>query len=197
MLSADAVLVLRCQEDDCEAFDEIVARYKDGIYNYIRRMISNPEDVEDLAQEVFVRAFASIKSFRREANLRTWLYRIATNLCIDRYRRSGIEKQLMVPLELGSSDDEAQPVRTADVPDSKYDPQELCERRELQAEVQRALNSLPDKLRAAILLFDMEGMSYEEIAETLGCPVGTVKSRLFNARMQLRDMLRPYMEGRV
>lgn len=197
MLSADAVLVLRCQEDDCEAFDEIVARYKDGIYNYIRRMISNPEDVEDLAQEVFVRAFASIKSFRREANLRTWLYRIATNLCIDRYRRSGIEKQLMVPLELGSSDDEAQPVRTADVPDSKYDPQELCERKELQAEVQRALNNLPDKLRAAILLFDMEGMSYEEIAETLGCPVGTVKSRLFNARMQLRDMLRPYMEGRV
>ena len=193
LLSADAVLVLRCQEDDCEAFDEIVARYKDGIYNYIRRMISNRDDVEDLAQEVFVRAFASMKSFRRESNLRTWLYRIATNLCIDRYRRAGIERQLIAPLAHERGDGEAS--REIDLPDESHDPQRAFERTELQIEVQKALFKLPEKLRAAILLYDMEGMPYEQIAETLGCPIGTVKSRIFNGRMQLRYLLRSYMEA--
>lgn len=192
LLSADAVLVLRCQKDDCEAFDEIVARYKDGIYNYIWRMISNRDDVEDLTQEVFVRAFASIKSFRRESNLRTWLYRIATNLCVDRYRRAGLEKQILIPLEREDQDDDQS--RSVEFPDSSYDPQRIYEQTELQMEVHRALIKLPDKLRSAILLYDLEGMSYEEIAETVGCPVGTVKSRLFNGRMQLRELLRPYMD---
>lgn len=193
MLSADAVLVLRCQEDDREAFDEIVARYKDGIYNYIWRMISNREDVEDLAQEVFVRAFASIKSFRRESNFRTWLYKIATNLCIDKYRRAGLERKLFVPLEYEQDDSEFQ---TVDLPDSTQDPGRVYEREELQIEVHKALARLPEKARAAILLFDIEEMSYEEIAETVGCPVGTVKSRLFNARIQLRSLLKPYVGDR-
>ena len=194
LLSADAVLVLRCQEDDYEAFDEIVARYKDGIYNYIWRMISNRDDVEDLAQEVFVRAFAAIKTFRRESNLHTWLYRIATNLCVDKYRRDGLERRLFAPPEREEPGG-GQP-KDADLPDSTHDPQRVCERAELQAEVQKALSKLPEKLRAAILLYDLEGMPYEEIAEALGCPVGTVKSRLFNARMQLRNTLKAYVEDR-
>lgn len=192
MPSTDAVLVLRCQEDDIEAFDEIVARYKDGIYSYIWRMISNRDDVEDLAQEVFVKAFASIRSFRRESNLRTWLYRIATNLCVDKYRRRALEKKLVVPLEPQREDDE-DPEPTQ-LPDSTYDPQRVLERSELQVEVHKALTRLPDKLRAVVLLYDLEGMSYEEIAETTGCPIGTVKSRLFNARVRLRDLLRPYVQ---
>jgi len=193
LLSADTVLVLRCQEDDCEAFDEIVARYKDGIYNYIRRMISNRDDAEDLAQEVFVRAFGAIKSFRREANLRTWLYRIATNLCVDKYRRAALEKQLIAPSQREQSGNgESRPV---ELPDSTHDPRRVFERTELQTEVHKALSRLPEKLRAAVLLYDLEGMSYDEIAETVGCPVGTVKSRLFNARVQLRHLLRPYVEA--
>jgi RNA polymerase sigma-70 factor, ECF subfamily len=190
LLSTDAVLVLRCQENDCKAFDEIVARYKDGIYNYIWRMVWNRDDVEDLAQEVFVKAFASIKSFRRDANLRTWLYKIASNLCIDKYRRADKEKRLVAPLEWDDGDGP----RPLELPDSSYDPQLLYERTELQGEVQKALAALPEKLRAVILLFDMEGMSYDEIAEVLGCPSGTVKSRLFHARTRLRDLLRPYVE---
>ncbi len=190
--NTDAVLASRHQ-DDCEAFDEIVARYKDGIYNYIWRMVSNRDDAEDLAQEVFVRAFTSMKSFRRESNVKTWLYRIATNLCIDRYRRANIEKQLITPLERSTDcDDEAKPV---DVPDATYDPQRTYDRTELQAEVQQALLKLPDKLRSAIILYDIEGMTYEEIAETFSCPIGTVKSRIFNARAQLRKLLKPYVEG--
>ena len=193
LVSADAVLVMRCQEDDCEAFDEIVALYKDGIYNYIWRMISNREDAEDLTQEAFVRAFAAIKSFRRESNLRTWLYRIAANLCVDRYRRAGLEKQLVVPLAQ-SRQDESGDSTAWDLPDSTHDPQHVYERTELQEQIQKALARLPEKLRSVILLLDLEAMSYEEIAETIGCPVGTVKSRIFNARMQLRNLLRPYVQ---
>jgi RNA polymerase sigma-70 factor (ECF subfamily) len=185
--------VLRCQEDDYDAFDEIVARYKDEIYTYIRRMISNRDDAEDLAQEVFVRAFASIKSFRRESNLRTWLYRIATNLCIDKYRRKGVEKQFVTSLEREDpEDEEPNPI---DIPDNKYDPERMYEHSELQMKIQKALLKLPEKQRAVILLFDLEGMSYEEIAKVVDCPVGTVKSRLFNARLQLRKLLQPYLEA--
>ena len=190
MLNADAVLVMRCQEDDCEAFDEIVTRYKDGIYNYVWRMVSNREDAEDLAQEVFVRAFAAIKTFRREANLRTWLYKIASNLCVDRYRRAGLEKQWIIPLERQQNDT----VRPIDIPDHSSDPRRSFERSELQAEVKKALLKLPEKLRSAIILFDIEGLSYEEIADAMGCPIGTVKSRIFNARMKLRGLLKGYIE---
>lgn len=190
MVTADAVLVLRSQEEDLDAFDEIVARYKDGIYNYIWRMIANRDDVEDLTQEVFVRAFASIKSFRREANLRTWLYRIAANVCVDRYRRRGIEKRYTTPLTRDNGEETEQ----IELPDTDSDPQVLYARTELAGEVQRAILKLPDKQRSVILLYDMEGMSYDEIAEIEGCPLGTVKSRLFKARVQLRTLLAPYME---
>lgn len=196
LVRADAVLVLRCQADDCEAFDEIVARYKDGIYNYIWRMISSREDTEDLTQEVFVRAFKAIKTFRRESNLRTWLYRIATNLCVDRYRRAGLEKQYIVPLEQKQQDEDGNPV-AFELPDASRDPQRVFERTELQTQVHEAISRLPEKLRSAVLLFDLEGMTYEEIAETVGCPIGTVKSRIFNARVQLRDLLKPYVECRL
>ena len=191
MLNADAVLVARCQKDDCQAFDEIVARYKDGIYNYVWRMVSNREDAEDLAQEVFVRAFAAIKTFRREANLRTWLYKIASNLCVDKYRRAGLEKQWIVPLERAQGDT----VRPLDLPDHTNDPKRCFERSELQAEVQKALLRLPDKLRSSIILYDIEGLSYEEIAETMACPIGTVKSRIFSARLRLKVLLKAYVEA--
>jgi len=190
LLSADAVLVLRCQEDDCEAFDEIVARYKDGIYNYIWRMISNRDDAEDLAQEVFVKAYASIKKFKSESNLRTWLYKIASNLCIDKYRRSGLEKRIFTSMETDSDDGEGQVTR--EIPDTKCDPQLLYQTEETKQYVHAAIDKLPEKLKAAILLYDLEGMSYEEVSEALNCPIGTVKSRLFKARMQLRILLAPY-----
>lgn len=192
MLTADTVLVLRCQEDDTDAFDEIVARYKDGIYNYIWRMISHREDAEDLTQEVFMRAFASIKMFRRESNLRTWLYRIASNLCVDRYRRRKLEKQWIAPLEVKREADE--PSETIEMPDSRHDPQRNFARSELQSEVQKALLRLPDKLRSAIVLYDVEGLSYEEIALVVECPIGTVKSRIYHARLRLKGYLKSYVE---
>jgi RNA polymerase sigma-70 factor (ECF subfamily) len=190
--TVDAVLVRRCQDGDYAAFDEIVARYKDGVYNYIWRMISDRDDVDDLAQEVFVRAFGSIKKFRQESNLRTWLYRIASNICIDKYRRSGPEKALKVPLEREMGDDSWEPI---ELPDSSFDPSRMFDQTELRKEIDNALLRLPEKLRSVIVLYDIEGMAYDEIAETLDCPLGTVKSRLFKARMQLRGMLKPYVEA--
>jgi RNA polymerase sigma-70 factor (ECF subfamily) len=192
LVSTDAILVLRCQEDDSQAFDEIVRQYKDGIYNYILRMISNRDDAEDLAVEVFVRAFAAIKSFRRDSNLRTWLYRIATNLCIDKYRRYGIERKKLVPLEREYGDGEIRPM---DLPDTSFDPEKLLGQKELSDQIHRAIAKLPEKLRAPILMYDMEDMSYGQIAEVLGCPIGTVKSRIFKARTQLRRMLLPYVQN--
>lgn len=189
--TADAVLVQRCQNEDYEAFNEIVERYKDGVYNYIWRMISNRDDVDDLAQEVFVRAFGSIKRFRQESNLRTWLYRIASNICIDKYRRSAPEKALRVPFERETDDDSWEPI---ELPDSSLDPSRIFDQKELRVEIDEALLKLPEKLRSVIVLYDLESLSYEEIAETLGCPLGTVKSRLFKARMQLRALLRAYVE---
>lgn len=186
-MSADAVLVLRCQEDDIEAFDEIVARYKDGIYNYIWRMVSNRDDAEDLTQEVFLRAFTSIKRFRSEANLRTWLYKIANNICIDRYRRMGLERRLFTRLEKDSDDSGC--VETMEIPDGTYDPQALYDRTETIDEIYKALDKLPQKLRMAVLLYDLEGLTYEEITEVMDCPMGTVKSRIFKGRMQLRELL--------
>lgn len=196
LLTADAVSASKNQQDECKTFEEVVARYKDAIYNYIWRMVSNRDDVEDLTQEVFVRAFTSFKRFRHDSNLKTWLYRIATNLCIDRYRRKALENKIMRPLDQIGADEEND-AKWSDVPDVRFDPLHTYERRELQAEVQRALSLLPGKLRSAILLYDIQGLTYEEIAEALGCPIGTVKSRLFNGRMQLRKLLKPYLQSDV
>lgn len=193
LTNLDSVLVMECQEGKYEAFNEIVTRYKDSIYNYVRRMISNPDDVDDLAQEVFVKAFGSIKSFRRESNLKTWLYRIATNLCVDRYRRLGVERKVLLPME---RDEDGEDCEYPEPDGRSSDPSRVYEKKELQAAVHDAVQRLPDKLRTAVLLYDMEGMSYSEIAEIQRCPVGTVKSRLFKARMELKDLLKPYfMDG--
>jgi RNA polymerase sigma-70 factor (ECF subfamily) len=145
---SDPLLVERVKErDDASAFDEIVRRHKNRIYSYVCRMTHDAPDAEDLTQEVFIRAYQSIHRFRADAAVDTWLYRIATNLVIDRFRRTQRAPQAWVPL-----DDE-----------------------------EDALGS--------------EGLSYEEVAEALGCPVGTIKSRLFNGRSLLRRKLAHYVES--
>src|SRR5437016_5207594 len=182
---SDPLLVERVRErDDDAAFDEIVRRHKNRIYSYVCRMTKDAPDAEDLTQEVFIRAYQSMHAFRHDAAVDTWLYRIATNLVIDRFRREKRAPQ-WVPvdgeadetvLELPSTSREGDPLATAQLT-------------ELQGQVQRAIRSLPQKLRTVVVLHDMEGLSYEEVAETLGCPVGTVKSRLFNARLLLKRKL--------
>ena len=194
-MHADAALIQRAQANDRAAFNEIVLRYKAKVYNYIFRMVHHALDAEDLTQETFVRAYLSIHSFQSRASLNTWLFRIATNLCIDYSRKYKRLQGLTQSLSQENEGDESDTQR--DIPDLAFDPQRLLLNKELGARLDDALKSLPEKLRTVVLLYDIEGLPYEEISSIVGCPLGTVKSRLFNARAALRDRLSPYLTGRA
>lgn len=171
-------------------FAAMVREHKHRIHSYVCRLTNDSPDAEDITQEVFIRAYQSLPAFRHDAAVDTWLYRIATNLVIDRFRR---EKRAPRWVAVDAETDEA--VRELPSPDRGGDPQATAQLSELQRQVQKAVHSLPPKLRAVVVLHDMEGLPYEAVAETVGCPVGTVKSRLFNARALLRRKLEHYMEG--
>lgn len=197
---SDLSLISRCQKADIAAFNEIVARYKTKIYNYLYRMTGNAEDAEDLTQEVFVRMYTNIGSFRAEASLATWLFRIAGNLCVDAFRRSKKERGLVqasldAPISRENRDESGGMGATRDVPDWTSEPNLLFARKELGGQIHAALQKLPPKLRSAVILHDIEGLAYEEIAVAENIPLGTVKSRIFNGRVALREHLRPYLEA--
>lgn len=189
-MSAQNVLTIeRGSVDDARRFDEIVQQHKNRIYHYICRMTHDSPDAEDLTQEVFLKAYASLSSFRQEAAVDTWLYRIATNLVIDRFRRKKRGLFFFTPVA-----EEEDALAAVPETDPRADPARAAERGELQAMVQEAIAALPPKLRAAVVLHDLEGLSYEEVATALAVPVGTVKSRLFNGRAALRRKLARYVE---
>lgn len=190
---SDLSLVERCRSSDDAAFSEVVARYKTKIYNYVYRMTGSVDDAEDLTQEVFIRMYTSLGSFRGQSSLNTWLFRIASNLCVDRFRR-GKNRRPAYSLDATAATEEGG-AASYDVPDRTYEPQRLLEHAELSEQIAFALTQLPDKLRVTLLLHDMEGLPYEEIAQIAGCPLGTVKSRLFNARLQLRARLSEYLKN--
>jgi len=191
--AGDAMLVRRCQAGDDAAFNDIVERYQDRIFSYVKRMVRDPGEAEDVAQEVFVKAYQGLKGFDGRASLGTWVFRIATNLCVDHSRR---KSRRIEPVSLSGNglDEDLQ----HDVPDRKYDPERLVMEGEMRGVVEKAVGRLSDKLRTVLLLHDMNNLSYEEIATVVKVPLGTVKSRLFLARTQLRDALREYMrEGEL
>lgn len=189
---AEATLIERAQAQDEAAFDQIVRLYADRIYNYVRRMVGNPQDAEDITQEVFIRAYQGLSQFDGRASFSTWLFRIATNLCIDHKRRQSRRVQT-VPYHHDESDEEE---GDWEFPDTNQ-PSALDHllSQELQAVVEGAIERLNPKLKTVLLLYDVEGLSYEQIAETLGIPMGTVKSRLFTAREQIRKQVEVYLRG--
>ncbi len=181
-----ATLVERAQAGEQAAFATLVETYGDRIYSYLARMLSDREEAQDLAQETFVRAWESMGRFRGGASFGTWLYRIATNLAIDalrRKRRRSVEQSLDAPIESAEGHTEWQ-IRDPDRP-----PDEQAASRELTREVWRAVGEMAPKLRAVLIMYDFQQMSYEEISQSLSVPLGTVKSRLFNARKMLREKL--------
>jgi RNA polymerase sigma-70 factor (ECF subfamily) len=192
-MSATTVLSIeRYSGEDARRFDEIVQQHKNRIYHYICRMTHDSPDAEDLTQEVFIKAFQSMATFRQEAAVDTWLYRIATNLVIDRFRRRKRGPLAWLPW---GGEDEGDPVSELPATGRESDPVAALELSELQTRVHQAIATLPPKLRSAVVLHDMEGLSYEEVAAVAGCPVGTVKSRLFNGRALLRRKLARYVEA--
>lgn len=187
--AVENALVRRCQGNDLAAFDQIVERYQDRIYTFVRRMVRDGGEAEDVAQEVFVKAFQAIRQFDGRASLSTWLFRIASNLCVDHARRRA---RRIDPLSLSGATDEE---RETDVPDRRYDPERMVIEDEMRRIVDKVVGGLSEKLRTVLLLHDMQNLSYEEIAEVVKVPLGTVKSRLFLARSQVRDAMRDYLRG--
>jgi len=180
-------LVHRAKQGDDEAFGILVEEYQDNIYGYVFRMLHDPEEAEDVAQEVFIRAYQNLAGFREAASFSTWLYRIATNLAIDAARARKSRWADTFSLDEPVETDEGEMGRQ--LPADTRGTVSQVESSHLQQIVAEVIAQLSAKLRTVITLYDIEGLSYEETAEVLGCPVGTVKSRLFNARNQLRDKL--------
>ena len=181
------------QEADAgRTFEALLREHKNRIFGYICRLTNDSPDAEDLAQEVFIRAYQSMSAFRHDAAVDTWLYRIATNLVIDRHRR---QKRAPIWVRVGGDPEEDAVLSDLPSANREADPASSAQLTELQRHVQRAVHSLPPKLRAVVVLYDMEGLSYEEVAQTIGCPLGTVKSRLFHARAMLKNKLERYMDA--
>jgi RNA polymerase sigma-70 factor (ECF subfamily) len=186
-----ATLVQRARAGDVAAFEALIEPHIGRLYSYLARMVGDPFEAEDLTQEAILRAHRAIGSFRGGATFQTWLYRIGTNIAVDALRRRGRLKARVTSLDDPLQAEEGSVAR--EVRDPQRDPQELAEAAELTGRVQQAIAQLTPKLRAVVLLFDMQGLSYEEIAEALRLPLGTVKSRLFNARSRLKELLEPYV----
>ena len=184
--ASDRDLVERCQRDELDAFEHLVNRYRQKVYGLAYSMLRNEQDATDVAQETFVRAWQAIRRFKNNASFYTWLYRIATNLCIDLVRKH--ERQPAVSFE-----DTLSPDRDADAqePPSKNPlPNEEAQRRELREQIDAALLELSPEHRAVVQLREFEGLEYAEIARAVGCSIGTVMSRLHYARKHLQKLLK-------
>lgn len=185
MEASDGALIERWRSGDERALDELVARYERRVYNLCYRMSGNADDASDLAQEAFVRAYAALPSFRGQSSFSTWLYRIATNVCLDELRRRGRAPVRSLDQPTPVEDGRLVP-QTAD---PAAGPSEEVERAELRAAVLSGIAALQPDHRAVLVLRDLQGLSYEEIAAALGCSLGTVKSRLNRARFALKERL--------
>jgi RNA polymerase sigma-70 factor (ECF subfamily) len=179
---AEASLVRRAQDGNLDAFNELVDMHQRAVFNLCLRMIGSHAAAEDGAQEAFIAAYRNLRSFRG-GSFRAWLMRIASNACTDELRRRARRPALSLDQALPGSDE------GLDVPDPTAGPETEALRSEQQAVVQAALLTLPDDQRLAVVLCDIEGFSYEEIAEAMRCSLGTVKSRIARGRDKLRSAL--------
>jgi RNA polymerase sigma-70 factor, ECF subfamily len=180
---SDAVLVLRARAGDEAAFAGLVRRYERALFNYIRRIVGNAADAEDLFQDVFLRVFSNLNGFDVKKPFRPWLYRIATNRCRDHLRY----RKLRRTLSLSYAPEAGVATLAERVPASNPDPSVAAAEGELQERLEGALAALPLKHRTVFIMARYDGMPYEEIAASLGIPVGTVKSRMNKA---VRDLTR-------
>lgn len=182
--------VLAAQNEDRKAFDTLVHRYHRQAYNVAYRMTGNHADAEDLTQDTFLKAFRFFANYNRSMPFENWLYRIMSNMFVDWLRRR--PKAQIRSLDEPIRQEEGE--TTLDLPDTAEGPEALTLSCELDAEMQAALNTLPEDFRLTVVLCDIEGLSYEEISEVMGCSIGTVRSRLHRGRKLLREKLRPYFE---
>lgn len=192
---ADALLVERTKRGDVKAFEMLVVKYQRRIERLIGRMVRDVDLVQDIAQETFIRAYRAIPQFRGESAFYTWLYRIAVNTA----KKSLVDLKrdpLVFETALSSHDDGDETSRSENELSDGETPESLLASKEIAATVNAAIEALSEDLRQAIVLREIEGLSYDEIATVMNCPIGTVRSRIFRAREAIADRLRPQLGTR-
>ncbi|RZL67731.1 MAG: RNA polymerase sigma factor RpoE [Variovorax sp.] len=191
----DFQLVQRTVAGDQKAFELLVIKYQRRIERLIGRMVRDVDLVEDIAQETFIRAYRALHQFRGEAQFYTWLYRIAVNTAkkalVDMKRDPTISESALRP----GSDDDDETYRPGNEPISDETPETVLAANEIARVVEAAMEALPAELRQAVTLREIEGLSYEEIAEVMNCPIGTVRSRIFRAREAISARVKPLLDN--
>ena len=184
-------LVLRAQDDDTGALEELVRRYQKNVYITLYQMAPERNDIRDLTQEALLRMCRSIKSLRNPKTFKYWLNRIMTNLFYDELRKKTRQLSTVSMDESAYEDDDKNPTR--DIPDTGDAPERVALGSELDKKIHMAIAALPEQFRTMIVLREIQGLSYEEIASLTSTNIGTVKSRLARARLKLQDDLQPYL----
>ncbi len=177
-------LLTKARQGDVRAFEELTSGYYTKVYNICARMLNNPDDASEQAQETFIKAFKYIKDFKGNSTFSTWIYRIATNTCLDFIRKNKNKSTLSI---------EQETFEEVTIKDRLYSsspgPEVIAEINEQKAAIKKAMSEMNEKNRVIIVLRDFMGLSYDQISETLETPVGTVKSRISRARSELRELL--------
>ncbi len=195
-IDADAPLVERVKRGDTRAFEMLVVKYQRRIERLIGRMVRDADLVQDIAQESFIRAYRALPKFRGESAFYTWLYRIAVNTA----KKALMELKrdpLIFETALASRDDDDETSRVENELTTGESPESIMASKQIAATVNEAIEALSVDLRQAITLREIEGLSYEEIAEIMNCPIGTVRSRIFRAREAIAQRLKPLLDSRA
>lgn len=187
----DQQLVERVQRGDKGAFDLLVSKYQRKIFRLLSRLIRDSAEVEDIAQEAFIKAYRALPNFRGESAFYTWLYRIAINTAKNYLVSQGrrVPTTTEADIEEAETFDDGERLRDLNTPES------MLRTKQVGEAVNRAIDRLPEDLRTAIVLREIEGLSYEEIAESMNCPIGTVRSRIFRAREAIAQELKPILNS--
>ena len=185
-MKAEWELVQRAKQGDEESFAALVEQNQGRIYNLALRMTGNPDDALELSQEAFLNAWKGLGKFQGDSSFATWLYRLTSNVCIDFLRREKRRSALSMTISL----DDEEEVRQAELPDERFSPHVEAERRERQETLRAGLSTLSAEHRRVLILRELEGLSYGEIAQVLCLEEGTVKSRIARARLDLRNYLK-------
>lgn len=186
----DAQLVERVKNGDQKAFELLVSKYQRKVLRLLSRLIRDPAEMEDVAQEAFIKAYRALPQFRGESAFYTWLYRIAVNTAKNYLATQGRRPSTVSEFQSG---EDGEFFDVGDVVEDINTPDAVLQSREIAETVNAAIEALPEDLRTAITLREIEGLSYEEIAQAMDCPIGTVRSRIFRAREAIADRIRPLL----
>ncbi len=189
MTDTEYRLIKKCSKGNIDAFEQLIEKYEKKAYNIALRILKNPDDAMDISQEAFIKVFKSIKTFKQESSFSTWLYRIVTNTCMDFLRKNSNKVySIDSPIQTDEGD------FSREIEDKSNSTEELFERKMTKELVHKSIDKLEHEHRIIVILRDIEGFSYKEIAKILNCTLGTVKSRLSRARDNLRDIILIEME---